>query len=404
MDFITLKRACPLCGSTKARLHGDLHFVLFDGSPISGNCSLVSCAECGFAFYDTSSTQSNFDQYYLENSYYFTTTSTGSGSDKPEDVKRFEGVAARLSPYIKSKDAAIFDIGCAKGGMLTVLAKLGFSNLYGADMLPDCTRHLKATLDVSVETGSALDIPFPDVAADVLIYSHVVEHVIDLKTLAAKAKEKLDDNGILYVEVPDASRYGEFSSYPYQDLYLEHVNHFDMKTLTAFFHANGFKTLSSGTYKLKTAANGSVPCIWLILSEGKTTQKISCHPNLGNNLQLYMDRSATHPILTTLSKLTTDNRPLYIWGISQYAMLLIGQTGLKNGNLKGFVDKDSSKQKRTLLGRQISAPDILMNATNDDVLFVAAIGYEKEIIHNLKSIGFKGRVTTTENLEEAFKD
>jgi len=402
MTFKSLKRACPLCGSSKARLHGDLVFVLFDGSPISGDCSLVSCTECGFGFYDTLSTQSDFDQYYLENSYYFTTASTGSGGDKPEDVKRFEGVVARLSPYIKSKEAAVFDIGCAKGGMLTVLAKQGFSNLYGADMLPDCTRHLKATLDASVETGSALDIPFPDVAADVLIYSHIVEHVIDLKKLAAKAREKLDDNGVIYVEVPDASRYGEFSSYPYQDLYLEHVNHFDMEILSAFFNTNGFETLSSGTYKLATAANGFVPCIWVILGKGQPKQQIAYHPNLANSLQFYMERSVTHPVLATLSKLTTENRPLYIWGISQYAMLLVGQTGLKNGNLKGFVDRDSSKQKRTLLGRQISAPDILMNATDDDTLFVAAAGYEKEIISSLKSIGFKGRITTTENLEEAF--
>lgn len=400
MTFKSLKRACPLCGSSKARLHGDLVFVLFDGSPVSGDCSLVSCVECGFGFYDTSSTQSDFDQYYLENSYYFTTTSTGSGGDKPEDVKRFEGVAARLSTFIKCKDAAIFDIGCAKGGMLTVLAKQGFSNLYGADMLPECTQHLKETLDVLVETGSALDIPFPDVAADVLIYSHILEHVIDLKTLALKAREKLADNGVIYVEVPDASRYGEFSSYPYLDLYLEHVNHFNMETLSVFFNTNGFETLSSGTYKLETASNGSVPCIWLILGKGKAIQKISCYPNLGNNLQLYMERSATHPVLTTLSKLTLDNRPLYIWGISQYAMLLLGQTGLKNGNLKGFIDKDPSKQKRTLLGRQISAPDILMNATDDDTLFIAATGYERAIISDVQSIGFKGRVTTTENLEE----
>lgn len=385
----SLVRSCPLCGSQSGENLGSLCFRVFDDLPISGSVQLVSCSGCGFAFYDTADSQADFDRYYRQNAYYSTAVTTGSGGASPHDTVRFEALFQRLAPHMPGIDAAIFDVGCARGGLLSVMARHGFSRLHGVDMLPECVEQVRGTLGVRAETGSALELPFPGVQADLLIYSHVVEHVINLSELVAAAYEKLGDTGILYVEVPDASRYGERSSHPYQDLYLEHVNHFDPATLAALFESGGFEIVSAGTFLLEALPVGDVPCCWAIFRKGTARQgKDDC--TVGRHLREYLAWSGQHPAHRRFAELAEAKTPVTVWGISQYAMLLLGQTPLRNCNLHGFVDLDPSKRLRSLMGRPVESPDVLRHAGPGDAVLVTAPGYEAPIAGALAAMDFKG--------------
>lgn len=384
-----LVRACPLCGSRLGLELGSLCFRVFDDLPVSGSVHLVACSACGFAFYDCADTQADFDRYYRQNAYYLTAVTTGSGGASPRDSERFEALFQRLAPHIAGPGAAIFDVGCARGGLLAVLAQHGFSRLHGVDMLPACVEQVRSTLGVPAETGSALDLPFPGVRADLLIYSHVVEHVIDLSALVAAAHDKLSDAGVIYVEVPDASRYGECSRHPYQDLYLEHVNHFDASTLAALFEAGGFETVTSGSFLLAAPPVGEVPCAWAVFRKGKARRR-SCDGTLERQLRSYLAWSREHPAHQRFAELAGSRTPLFVWGVSQYAMLMLGQTPLGDCELRGFVDQDPSKRMRTLLGRPVQAPQILGGAGGDHAVLVTAPGYESPIAGSLAEMGFKG--------------
>jgi len=170
----TLDRPCPLCQSNLGSNLGSLCYKVFDNSPITGNVSLVICDICGFAFYNTPDTQADFDRYYRQNAYYCTAATTGSGGENSHDTMRFEALFQRLAPHIPSPDAAIIDVGCARGGLLNIIAQHGYSNLLGVDLLPECVEYVSNTLGVPTEIGSAIELPFPEVHADILIYSHVV--------------------------------------------------------------------------------------------------------------------------------------------------------------------------------------------------------------------------------------
>ena len=389
----SLVRPCPLCRSTSGHLIENLYFEVFDDSAITGDCSLVVCARCGFAFNDTSSSQADFDHYYRQNAYYYTATTAGTGGLGANDLKRFEKLYERVAPLIPNKQSSIFDIGCAKGGLLSVLAQRGYVHLYGVDMLPECASYIQETLGMSAETGSALELPFPEIHADVLVYSHVVEHVINLSVLVAAAHEKLSDDGIIYVEVPDASRYGEFTNNPYQDLYLEHVNHFDTSTLVALFGAGGFETVVTGRFELDAPPVGRVPCVWAVFRKGSISRE---KPNqaLEQHLREYISWSRQHPALNRFAELAQAKTPLYLWGISQYAMLIMGQTALRNCDLRGLVDKDTSKRMRTLLGRPIESPEVLNNAEPECNVLVTASGYEDAISGELNAMDFRGVLLT----------
>lgn len=393
-EHITLMRSCPLCGAGTGFALGDICFEVFDEAPVVGKFTIVTCDNCGFAFNDTPSRQTDFNRYYEENAYYFTSGTISSGGSSAYETKRLEALASRISPYIPKPDAAIFDIGCSKGGLLAILNKRGFSRLFGVDMNPSCVMHIKEALGFSAEMGSALEIPFSDTRADVLIYSHVVEHVIDLKCLLAAAREKLNDGGIVCVEVPDASRYGECSFLPYQDLYLEHVNHFDPEMLVNLFHEGGFTTICAEQVLAEASPRGNVPCVWAVFRKGVAPQRTNSR-NIELKLRNYLGWSAQHDILEKFKTLELERSPLYIWGISQYAMLLLGQTALRKCNLAGLVDMDSYKQTRTLQGMPIQHPDILRHKVNQDyTVLVTALGYEEQVIRSLKEMNFKGTIMT----------
>lgn len=389
-----LIRPCPQCGAHRGRELSQLRFQVFDDSPLAGACSLVVCQDCGAAFYDTPAKQSDYNRYYQANAYYFTSTTSGSGGATPAERRRFEGLARRLAPYLPRTDAAIFDVGCAKGGLLTVLAEHGHTRLYGVDLLPSCIEYVQNVLGLSAALGSALDLPFPEVRADVLIYSHIVEHVIDVQALVAVARDKLNDQGLVYVEVPDASRYGEGSPYPYQDLYLEHVNHFDRDTLVSQFQAGGFAAVNTGESLLEAPPRGRVPCLWAIFRLGGRPE-ITAGRSLEGRLRDYLAWSRQHPALEKISRLAREQTPLYIWGMSQYAMLLLGQTDLGRCALQGLVDQDPYKQQRTVGGRPIKPPEVLREADPQAAVLVTALGYEDQIAAALKEMSFRGPVVTT---------
>jgi len=389
-----LTRSCPLCRSASGLLLEDLHFAVFDDSAISGHSALVVCSTCGFAFYDTSSSQADFDRYYEQNAYYCTGTTSGTGGLGEKDLARFEELCERIAPFLPHRQVTIFDVGCAKGGLLKVLARNGYEHLYGVDMLPECVNHVREALGIPAEVGSALKLPFPEIQADVLIYSHVVEHVIDLSALVEAARRKLSDNGILYVEVPDASRYGECSTHPYQDLYLEHVNHFSPSTLAALFAKGGFEVVFTGRYELDASSGGRVPCAWAIFRKG-VAERTGPDRELQQRLVSYLSWSGKHPALGAFAALAQAQTPLYLWGISQYAMLLLGQTALGQCDIRGLVDKDPSKQRRILLGRRVDTPEALGYAGSECGVLVTAPGYEKVIAAALKIMGFPGIILTS---------
>ena len=142
---------------------------------------MVCCKHCGFVYADTTATQEDYDLFYAKFSKYEDDkTSTGSG-DTPWDAKRLEGTARQIAKTLTNKRERILDIGCANGGLLKCLRKLGFDNLCGIDPSPVCVANTQSS-GIEAHTGSLLQLPEELGGFDFVILSHVLEHVHDLKT------------------------------------------------------------------------------------------------------------------------------------------------------------------------------------------------------------------------------
>jgi len=105
----------------------------------------------------------------------------------------------------------------------------------------------------------------------------------------------------------------------------------------------------------------------------------------------YVDRCDRSPVLGQLDACANEGTPLYLWGMSQYAQLLLGQTTLARCKIKGLVDGDAHKQTKRIGGKKILPPSALREAQPDDAVLLTGINYREPMRRFLKEIGFKGR-------------
>ena len=210
----TAARPCPVCGSKAVSVISEQRFELPEGHPLPVAWDVVSCPICDFSYADTAASQATYDYYYSEFSKYeHDATSTGGGATTT-DRQRLEDTAALIAEVI-GKDDSILDLGCANGGLLAAFKKLGFTALTGVDPSPVCAA---TTAKIGAEglTGSLFDPPVDGRKFKAVILCHVLEHICDLQTAAEVLQGLVAADGYLYIEVPDASRYGGYSEAPAQ--------------------------------------------------------------------------------------------------------------------------------------------------------------------------------------------
>ncbi|MBN1130982.1 MAG: glycosyltransferase, partial [Chitinispirillaceae bacterium] len=385
-------RPCPLCGKHEARVLTRLRFALFEDNPLAAEFSWVACTSCGFSYYATPSTEADFDAYYRANAYYASATTSGSGGSHPADIRRYDAIAECLGRHIEDKTAPLFDVGSGKGGLLLRLQSAGFPNLYAIDMVEGCTAFIRNNCGFHAATGPAARLPFPNVTPRVLVYSHVLEHAYNPGAILDEAYNRLAENGLIYCEVPNAARYGEFQNLPWADLYFEHINHFDKAHLAALAQAHGFETVETGARNLDTATGNVVPCIYGVFRKTRLERRNPDNDHeCATRCRTYVEACGQSPVLTRLETLAREKTPVYIWGMSQFGQLLLGQTALSRCSIKAVIDGDKNKQGKKITGRPVQSPEILRKAAKGDLIVLTGLGYQKQMRGYLQDIGFKGQ-------------
>ena len=125
------------------------------------------------------------------------------------NIKRYllkPGRFIYLSKYFNKKDSfKVLDIGCGSDSYALTKRNFPYCNYYGLDKgawhsndedYDEIENFIHADLDAP-GWSSSIDLKF-----DLIIMSHVVEHLKDYKEAICEASELLDDNGLLYIETP----------------------------------------------------------------------------------------------------------------------------------------------------------------------------------------------------------
>jgi len=157
--------------------------------------------------------------------------------------------------------AVIVDLGCGDGSALAVAAEHNPAHRFaGIDWSGDALRQAQA-LGLTVLRGG-MDLPVADGAADVVIMSELIEHLVDPDAAVAEARRILRPGGSLLLSTPNlAAWYNRgllalgiqpiFSEVSLRGVFgrpgrvvAGHLRLFTRRALTEFLTASGFRCVT----------------------------------------------------------------------------------------------------------------------------------------------------------------
>ena len=152
-------RPCPICLGTRADVLHRQPFVLPVGHPLGAGYDVVCCEACGFVYADTRVTQAEYDAYYARLSKYEDARTGTGGGEQAWDDARLAATAETVAQHVPARDTKIVDVGCANGGLLRHLGRLGFRPLVGVDPSPRCAAAADAVAGAVGRVGTLFSLP-----------------------------------------------------------------------------------------------------------------------------------------------------------------------------------------------------------------------------------------------------
>lgn len=380
-------RACPICNGTGCHLLHEMHFSLPQGSPLPAAYTVVASADCGFVYADTPGTSVDYARHYAEFSHYEDPSIATGGGEQAFDRRRLAATAVWIAEHVPTC-ARVLDIGCGNGGLLQALRERGFSALAGMDPSQACVAHLQAH-GLTAFQGWLGELPPVEDQFDLVILSHVLEHLLAPRHALSSLRNLLTPAGRIYVETPDADRYAEFPSVPWYYFDSEHINHFDRASLDNLARASGFKTEASGNKTMLVQGDHEYPAVFALLSSTDSPAAIQLDETGHRAVATYVAQSAQAgglpPVLLQALK---QNRPIALWGAGSQAQRLLQESDMANAHIVAVVDGDRNKQGNLFAGCSVATPASgLQSLPKNTLVVIAAALVAEQIMAEYHALG-----------------
>jgi SAM-dependent methyltransferase len=372
-------RSCPICTSNSREL---LHALPLTSSEWQ---TIYSCVDCGFV-YATLSEEEGAD--YANASIYIAPNAIGSGGTE-SDRRRLDGVAKNLLAHGVHFDAAILDVGCAQGGMLDALRRAGFLDAVGMDPSLACVK--AATLRSHRAYVSTLADDVVD-KYDVIILSHVLEHIEDPIAALRGVKDRLRFGGSAYIEVPDAAHYSKYGL-PFLDFNSEHINHFCGDTLAAGCRAAGLHVISIHTREIELTNGSLYPAVWAWVTREPRRPAVT---KARDGVKDYVERSklALNAMNERLEFELFGWSEVIVWGAGSYLGNILTLPAIQSRRVVQLIDRNPSLHGRKIGNNFVYAPSNILDYGAPIV--IAALVAMKGIQADIAALGLANKVVTLE--------
>jgi len=386
----TSTRKCAICESNDVSYLHHQKFNLPEKSVLPSEYNVVSCSNCGFCYADTSASQDQYDLYYNQMSKYEDNATASGGGTNEFDKKRLDTASEIISNEVKNKNVSILDVGCANGGLLNSLREKGFINLTGLDITKVCVNNVIKEGHKAFFGGMFNLENLGNSKYDVIIISHVMEHICNLKDAVLNLKNLVSENGFIYVEVPDASRYNEHFIVPYYFFDCEHINHFDKNSLSNLISDKDFQLINVNERKMEVSKSIFYPVVSCIFQKKlNVVQEVKFSDEARLSIQKFVQLSTNSDINNKLIQLVNSKEKIAVWGAGMYTLRMLNDSILSNCNILAFLDKDSNKQGNKINNTLISEPrEFLLENSNITVVISSAL-HGKAIEEEIRDIDQK---------------
>jgi SAM-dependent methyltransferase len=371
-------RACPVCGHPEAAVLAELTYALFDDLDLPGTKALKGCAACGMMYDDVAFSAGRLEEYYRRNDHYVFSSDGGGGGDSEDDRARYDRILDAVAP---SPSGLIVDYGCGPGGFVVRCRQRGLSAV-GIEPSARCRR---AAQDQGLEVYASLEALAGrgrPRRIQAVTLSHVLEHLLDpLNVLRRLAR--VAPGAQVYIEVPDAAAYLRPDGVRWPELYFEHLCHFRRDDLGRLAERSGIAVAAEGTAPFSTALSES-RCLFLLGRVSQRARETVADPGR------IVSRSHALPPLSV--GLPPDGKSASLWGVSQYAMLLLGSVPEIARRVTRLFDASPAKVGRRIRGMVVEPAAELASLTRDDRLLVPRSKFLQQMQAELHRMKFSGAV------------
>jgi 2-polyprenyl-3-methyl-5-hydroxy-6-metoxy-1,4-benzoquinol methylase len=277
---------CPICGSESAEVL-QLHFNVKMNLPTE--VTIRHCALDNFLFVACGD-QNRYDEYYksLANDSYHGELA-GADLHSPISKQQRDQLASLLDGFF-CQSKRVLDFGCGEGWLLVELAREFPSSIFqGFDPSPGAQIGSLKAQKLGLKNLTISDQEPSDAPYDLIIASHVVEHLLNFDLLHSW-NSLLAENGLLYIEVPNALQYATHERREFLYYFDRiHVNHFTPQSLVRLLAAHGFGYVRHFEYKFSYRDGGEYPALGMLFKKGQEAVTI-WSPSIQQTGMLYISQ------------------------------------------------------------------------------------------------------------------
>ncbi len=239
---------CGCCDSSPVRPY---RANTCPGQSLFGRAWLHECAQCGLVQIFPLPTPGKLNEYYTSDyrSGYLYGIDVANVEKFPNDnlfyLNRGRSIADLLVPHVQQSGPQTLDVGAGYGHVLYGLReKFPQADCSAIEFSDVCVTHLKS-LSFQVHSCTADQLlSQTEQFFDLVTLSHVLEHLLDPRTVLELIHARLAPGGVLYIEVPNIPsdsllRYPDHVWAPRYD--EPHITFFSMRTLQNLLETAGFE-------------------------------------------------------------------------------------------------------------------------------------------------------------------
>lgn len=356
---IKYNRGCSVCGCAENRKLFEQKFACIEKVTFIRGYDVVCCPECGFIYADGIPEQSELNKYYGELSKYEIAPVELSSFMRAYYESSLKFICSVMEAEGKTlEETELADIGCATGDFLLFLKDKGFTKLTGVDPSERCVAYL-AEHGVSALRATIDEMPRGK-RYGFLRLNTVLEHVEDLNRIIDRLSDAVEEEGYIYLAVPDILGFERLENCPFQEFSVEHINYFSPATLARLMGRHGFEPVA---YREEGNSRFSeLQAIYKKSSAGGIQAK---GPDEAGILAIkgYIRKNEQREaqLNRKIKALAESGEPIVVWGVGTFTLRQLAQGELGRCRITCFADRNEHYQGQSYKGIPILPPGELTN-------------------------------------------